>query len=116
MSEAYIQLGKSTEKQEKPDDMSWVEWRKYLREQEMDPEELAEREERRKNREAGYPEYKDSWWVDFKKGVARSIPSKTTTGGCCCCMSLFGLLVLIVVLIIVFALVGFYISHGGLFV
>ena len=76
----------------------------------MDPEELAEREERRKNREAGYPEYKDSWWVDFKKGVARSIPSKTTTGGCCCCMSLFGLLVLIVV-IIVFALVGFYISQ-----
>ena len=98
----------------KPDGVSWVEWRKQLRERDMDPEELAEREERRKNREQGYPQYKESWWRDFKHKASRSLPTSTTTKGCFCCTGLTLLLVLIIVGFLLFALIGFYLKHGGL--
>src|SRR3990167_6369177 len=88
----------------KPANMSWVEWRKHIKEMKQTPEEReaaeARMEDRRKWREE-FPELSDDPWVRFKGKLAgtgkKYLPTKMQTGACCCCFSASAVLVIIVI-------------------
>jgi hypothetical protein len=102
---------------EKPEGMSWTEWRRLVRESKIDPYERELREEKREKNRQLKDQYRSETgaWADFKRRFSNTTPDKTTTGTCCCCLGIGGCAVVIALLLITFSLIAWYIHHAGIF-
>ena len=102
---------------DKPVDMSWVEWRKLKREHEMG----ARVPKRPKREHSVLDTLEDSALGKFKRKVlginsaSDLVPSKSTTGACCCCLGTGGCCILICLILLLFTAIGFALSHKELF-